>query len=334
MSSLMEKIGEIGIIPVIKIDEAEKAVPLARALAAGGIPCAEITFRTAAGEEAIRRVNDAGLDVLLGAGTVLTVEQVDKAVSAGAKFIVSPGFNPKVVARCIEKGVPVMPGCASPTDIEQALEFGLDVVKLFPAELLGGLDYIKAVAAPYTAVKFVPTGGINAANIAKYLAYEKIVACGGSWMVRDDMLAAGDFDGITRLCREAVRSVLQFELGHVGINADNEADATRAAKMFETLFGFEAMPGKASVFAGTYVEVMKPPFRGKNGHIGIATGSVARARAFLERQGFRFLPESAKTDAGGNLTLIYLEDEIAGFAVHLMQKNNPRTKGGINKWTR
>ncbi|GHV31052.1 hypothetical protein AGMMS4952_19020 [Spirochaetia bacterium] len=205
MQTILEKIGEIGIIPVIKIDDAEKAVPLAQALAAGGIPCAEITFRTTEGEEALRRINTEVPGVLLGAGTVLTIDQVEKAIDAGAKFIVSPGFNPKVVAHSIKRGIVIVPGCSTPTDIEQALEFGLEVVKFFPAEQAGGLEYIKAVAAPYTQVRFMPTGGINQNNIAKYLAYDRIVACGGSWMASADLINKGDFDRIRELCKEAVQ---------------------------------------------------------------------------------------------------------------------------------
>ena len=207
MCFVTEEIRKIGIIPVIKIDDADKAVPLARALIAGGIPCAEVTFRTAQGEEAMQRINREVPGILLGAGTVLTTAQVDKAVAAGAKFIVSPGFNPKVVAYCIEKGIPVTPGCVTPSEIEQALEFGLNVVKFFPAEQAGGLEYIKAVAAPYPALKFMPTGGINAGNIAQYMAFNKILACGGSWMATPDLINAGDFEKITALSREAVQII-------------------------------------------------------------------------------------------------------------------------------
>jgi 2-dehydro-3-deoxyphosphogluconate aldolase/(4S)-4-hydroxy-2-oxoglutarate aldolase len=207
MQTILEELGEIGIVPVIKIDDAEKAVPLAKALAAGGIPCAEVTFRTPAAEEALRRINATVPGVLLGAGTVLTTDQVDRAIDAGAKFIVSPGFNPKVVGHCIKHGIVIVPGCSTPTDIEQALEFGRGVVKYFPAEQAGGLEYIKALAAPYSQVRFMPTGGINRNNIAQYIAYDRILACGGSWMAPPDLITAGDFDRITTLCKEAVQLV-------------------------------------------------------------------------------------------------------------------------------
>lgn len=320
MHPVLEEIEKIGIVPVIKIDDVEKAVPLAKALIAGGIPCAEVTFRTAQGEEAIRRISRETPDILAGAGTVLTTEQVDRAVDAGAKFIVSPGLNPKVVEYCIKKNIPVTPGCANPSDIEIALEFGLDVVKFFPAEQAGGLEYIKAISAPYSSLKFMPTGGINANNIVKYLSFEKILACGGSWMVSADLINEGKFDEITKLCRQALQNVLGFSLAHIGINGANEEAALKAAKLFETMFGFESKEGNSSVFAGEYVELMKSPYLGANGHIAISTNSILRAQACLERSGFTFRKDSAKTDAKGKLKAIYLTDEIAGFAIHLVQR--------------
>ncbi len=320
MDQIIEQISKIGIIPVIKIDDADKAIPLGKALITGGIPCAEVTFRTAQGEESIRRISAALPEILLGAGTVLTCDQVDRAMAAGAKFIVSPGFNPRVVAYCLKIGIPIIPGCSTPSDIEKALELGLDVVKFFPAEQSGGLDYIKAVAAPYPTVKFMPTGGINASNITHYLNYYKVLACGGSWMVTHDLLIAGNFDEITRQCQQALFAVMGFELVHVGINAENEQEALKAASLFEVMFGFNVKPGNSSVVAGSYVEVMKQPYLGQYGHIAIGTNSIGRAIAFLERKGFVFNQDSAKRDAKGKLTAIYLEEEIAGFAVHLVQK--------------
>ena len=325
MHAVLEELKKIGIIPVIKIDDAEKAVPLAKALISGGIPCAEVTFRTVQGEEAMRRINaelcsGAVSEILLGAGTVLTTGQVDKAIAAGAKFIVSPGFNPRVVSYCVEKGIPVTPGCSNPSDIEQALEMGLEVVKFFPAEQSGGLEYIKAVSAPYPSVHFIPTGGINAQNIVKYIAYEKIVACGGSWMVSADLINAGEFDKITALCREAQLNLLGLQVVHVGINTENEGEAQKAANRFSALFGFPVKDGASSIFAGEGIEVMKSPYLGKNGHIAIGTNCIYRARAFFERQGVEFNPDAVKTDAKGKMVASYFKEEIGGFAVHLLQK--------------
>ena len=207
MNDVLKKIGELGVVPVVVLEDAKDAAPLARALCQGGLPCAEVTFRTAAAAESIKIMTEQFPDMLIGAGTVLTTEQVDAAVAAGAKFIVSPGCNPRIVAYCVEKGIPVTPGCCTPSDIERALEFGLDVVKFFPAEAAGGLKMIKAVAAPYVGVKFMPTGGINPGNVREYLAYDRILACGGSWMVPKDLVKKGDFDKIQELTEEAVQIV-------------------------------------------------------------------------------------------------------------------------------
>jgi 2-dehydro-3-deoxyphosphogluconate aldolase/(4S)-4-hydroxy-2-oxoglutarate aldolase len=207
MNNILQKAGQLGVIPVVKIENAARAVQLGKALLAGNLPVAEITFRTAAAEEAITRITGELPELLVGAGTVLKTEQVDKAVKAGAKFIVAPGFNPKVVDYCIQRGIPVTPGITSPTELEMALDRGLNVVKFFPAEACGGLSTLKAIAEPYDGVMFIPTGGINEKNLAQYLSFKRVLACGGSWMVKADMISAGRFDEITRLTVEAVAIV-------------------------------------------------------------------------------------------------------------------------------
>jgi 2-dehydro-3-deoxyphosphogluconate aldolase/(4S)-4-hydroxy-2-oxoglutarate aldolase len=321
MHKVLEDLGKIGIIPVIKIDDPAGAVPLARALIAGGIPCAEITFRTAQGEEAIRRIAAEVPECLVGAGTVLTTGQVDRAVKAGAQFIVSPGYNPRVVNYCIERGIPVTPGCSNPSDFEQALEAGLEVVKFFPAEQSGGIGYIKAVAAPYSGLKFIPTGGINPGNIGAYMAYDRILACGGTWMAGPELINAGNFDKISALSREAILTMFGFTVVHFGINAASEEAAGKGAALFNTLFGFPLKDGNSSVFAGDYLELMKlPGAAGTNGHIAIATTTITRAQAYLERQGVSFDPGSVKKNAEGRMNVIFAKDEILGFAWHLLQK--------------
>ena len=210
MNEVLEQFKKIGIIPVVVLDDAKDAEPLGRALMEGGLPCAEITFRTAAAEESIRIMSQKFPDMLVGAGTVLTTEQVDRAVAAGAKFIVSPGINPKVVDYCVKKNIPITPGTCNPSNVETALEFGLDVVKFFPAEAAGGLNYIKSIAAPYTGVQFMPTGGINAENVKDYLKYDRIIACGGSWMVKGDLIKNGNFDKIKELTAEAANIVKEI----------------------------------------------------------------------------------------------------------------------------
>ncbi len=207
MHEILEKIREIGIVPVVALKDAKDALPLAKALQQGGLPCAEITFRTEAAAESIRLITRECPEMLVGAGTVLTVEQADQAVEAGAKFVVSPGFNPRVVKHCLERGILITPGCSTPTDIEQALENGLDTVKFFPAEPAGGLQMLRALAAPYGRAQFMPTGGIGPANVGEYLRFRPVLACGGSWMAKGELIKEGAFEEIQRLSREAAQIV-------------------------------------------------------------------------------------------------------------------------------
>ena len=203
MKTIEERFHEFGVVPVVVLEDEKAAVPLAKALVQGGLPCAEVTFRTEAAAESIRLMSEAYPDMLVGAGTVLTTEQVDLAVKSGAKFIVSPGFDPEVVDYCLEKNIPVLPGCITPSEVAQAVKRGLKVVKFFPAEQAGGIAMIKAMAAPYYNVKFMPTGGISPKNLNDYLSCDKILCCGGSWMVKGDMIKNGEFDKIQMLVKEA-----------------------------------------------------------------------------------------------------------------------------------
>lgn len=319
MNEVLQRLSRTGIVPVIAIDDAEKAVPLARALTAGGLPAAEVTFRTAAGEEAIRRIARECPEVLVGAGTVLNLEQCDRALAAGARFIVSPGYNETLVNYCVEKGVPVLPGCANASDMTRAVNAGLKLVKFFPAEQSGGVSFLKALA-PVFPLDFMPTGGMNTKNLMDYLSFDRVAACGGTWMVKKDLISGGQWDEITRISREAVKTMLGFELRHVGINCADEAEAERTARSFCALLGLEYRPGNSSIFAGTAVECMKTPFLGARGHLAIGTNSVDRAVYHLELQGAAFDESTRKTDAKGAAKSIYLKDEIGGFAVHLVQK--------------
>ena len=320
MMDIAEMFQKLGVVPVVVLEDTKDAVPLAKALVEGGLPCAEVTFRTEAAEESIRLMTEQFPEMLVGAGTVLTREQVDAAVAAGAKFIVSPGFDPEIVDYCLEKEIPVFPGCVTPSEVAQAVKRGLKVVKFFPAEPAGGIDMIKAMAAPYTNMKFMPTGGINASNLKSYLDFPKIIACGGSWMVKGDLVAAGKFDEIEKLTREAVQSMLGFELAHVGINANSDDEAGNTASAFEKMFGFTSKEGNSSYFAGTGVEVMKTPYKGTNGHIAVSTNYIDRAVSYLEMLGYEFDMSTAKYDAKNNLKAVYFTGEVGGFAVHLVQK--------------
>lgn len=320
INSLVDELNKIGIVPVIKLDKIENAEKLAKALRDGGINCAEVTFRAKGADEVIRRMTKAHPDMLVGAGTVLTCEQADSAYKAGAKFCVAPGLNPKVVKHCLDKGEAFAPGVSSASEIEQAMELGLDFVKFFPAEQAGGLPYIKSVCAPYSSMRFMPTGGVTEENLNTYLAYNKIVCCGGSWIVPAKLLEAEDWAGITKLCRTAVDKMLGFNMVHVGLNCADAGEAESVADEFEAAFGFEKKVGNSSVFSSTYMEMMKKPFHGKHGHIAIATNSVTRALYQLEKRGYKVMEGSQKFNADGIMNVAYLEHEFGGFAVHLVLK--------------
>ena len=288
MHDILKKLGRLGIIPVIKIDNVSDAVPLAKALCDGGLPCAEITFRTDAAEESIRRITQALPDMLVGAGTVLTTDQVDRAVAAGAKFIISPGLNPTIVKYCMDKDILITPGCATPSDIEVAIELGLGVVKFFPAEANGGINAIKAMSAPYTQMKFMPTGGVNAKNLNDYLSYSKIIACGGSWMVDPKLINAGDFAGIEKLTREAIQTMLGFSIMHAGAACQGDT-----AKLFCKTFG---------------------SFLENKNQITIGTNYLDRGKAYLESLGFTFNMDTYTSKS------VFMNEKFGDLAVQLMQK--------------
>lgn len=320
-NQMLKELYEIGLIPVIKIEDPADAVPLAKALIDGGLPAAEITFRTKCAAEAIRNITKAYPQMLVGAGTVLTTEQVDAAIAAGSKFLVSPGLNPKVTAYALSKGITMLPGCSNPSDIEAALELGLTTVKFFPAEAAGGLKMLKAMAAPYGQLNFMPTGGINADNLLDYLKFGKIIACGGSFMVKDDLVKEKKWDEITALTKNAVKTMLGLEFVHMGINNENAEEATKSAKLFELMFGLPVKEGSKSLFAGDAFEFMKQKGPGTHGHIAIRTNFVDRAMAYFKRMGFAF-DESTVTydEKTGKPKFVYFKDEIAGFAIHLLAK--------------
>ena len=320
-NEMIEQLYSIGLIPVIKIENADDAVPLAKALIDGGLPAAEITFRTSCAAEAIKNITEAYPEMLVGAGTVLTTEQVDAAIAAGSKFLVSPGLNPKVTAYCLSKGVPMLPGCSNPSDVEAALELGLDTVKFFPAEAAGGLKMLKAMSAPYGQLKFMPTGGINADNLLDYLKFNKIVACGGSFMVKDELVKEKRWDEITALTKNAVKAMLGLEFIHMGINSDTKEEGEKAAKLFNLMFGLPLRETSKSTFAGEAFEFLNSRGPGVHGHIAIRTNFVDRAMAYFKRLGFEF-DESSITydDKSGKPKFVYFKEEVAGFAIHLVQK--------------
>ena len=210
VESVLKRFSEIGIIPVVVLEDAKDAEPLGRALVEGGLPAAEVTFRTAAAEESIRIMAENFPEMLVGAGTVLTIDQAERAVKAGAKFIVSPGFDPVIVQWCLDRDVPVCPGIQTPSELISAVKMGLDHVKFFPAENAGGLSMINAVGAAFPNVKFMPTGGVNTANAPEYLKSSRIFCCGGTWMVKGNMIKAGEFDKIKEITAGAAAVVKEI----------------------------------------------------------------------------------------------------------------------------
>ncbi|MBQ9647165.1 MAG: bifunctional 4-hydroxy-2-oxoglutarate aldolase/2-dehydro-3-deoxy-phosphogluconate aldolase [Oscillospiraceae bacterium] len=319
MNEVLQTISKIGIVPVIAIDDAKKAVPLAKALVAGGLPAAEVTFRTAAAEDAMKAIAAEVPEMLVGAGTVLTPDQLDRALAAGSKFIVSPGFNPEMVKYGLSKGALMLPGTATGGEMEQAMAMGLEVVKFFPAEDNGGVKKLKSLAGPYRSLKWMPTGGVNTKNLMDYLSFDQIVACGGTWMVKKELIEGEKWDEITAICKEAVKTMLGFRLAHVGVNCGDPAEAEKLARLVSAMFGFAPRETSKSWFAGDAVEYMSHGGPGAKGHIGIKTNSVERAMYHLGRQGVEFDPESVTYNDKGAAKFAYIKGDFAGFAIHLVQ---------------
>ena len=316
---ILQRLGNAGVVPVVVIEDAKDAVPTAKAMLEGGIDVMEITFRTAAAADSIKAVSEACPDMLVGAGTVLNTEQCEKAVSCGAKFIVSPGFDEGVVGLCQEKGVAVTPGCVTPTEITAAIKMGLKVLKFFPANVYGGLSALKALSAPFGGIKFIPTGGVNEANLAEFIRAPFIHAVGGSWVCAKSDISAGNFEKITALCKEARRILLGFEIEHLGINAESADEAKAVAARFNAAFGLCQRETSKSVFASDAVEVMYSRGTGEHGHIAVRTNRVDIAIAELAKRGFEVDMETARYK-NDRINFVYLKEHFGGFAVHLMEK--------------
>lgn len=318
-ATVIRRIESVGIIPVIILENTEHAEKLGAALVSGGIPIAEVTFRTAGAERVISRMQSACPDLLVGAGTVLTPAQVDSAVEAGARFIVSPGLNRAVVERCQERGVLVIPGVGTASELDAAHGRGLRVVKFFPAEQNGGLAAIKALSGPYKTMRFVPTGGLGPHNLGEYLSFPGVLACGGTFMLGDG-IPREDWEGIASRCRQTVKASLGLELAHVGLNGTSAEEALQIAERLGDLLCLPVKPGNSSNFVDDAIEVMKAPGPGARGHIGFRTASTDRAVRYFESQGIAFREDFKKYNAQGELTAVYFEAEIGGFALHLAQK--------------
>ena len=316
----LDNVKKLGVLPVIKIEDPETAVPLADALRNGGINAIEITLRNDTALEALGRIKKQYPDMTVGAGTVLTTEQADEAVAAGADFLVAPGFNREIVEHSIENGIPFVPGCTTASEMDEALRLGLTTVKFFPAETMGGVAALKLYSGPYSMLRFVPTGGVGFDNLESYLRAPFIAACGGSFIAKAELIRAHDWEAISENCRKAMKMSLGFELAHVGINNENEDSALANAKILEKMLGLPLRDGNSSAFCGKAVEFMKCRYYGENGHIGFYTNSVYRAKAWFEREGIAVREESLKTKPNGDWQSFYLEGEIGGFAIHVVAR--------------
>lgn len=320
MEKKLEAIALSGIIPVIKIESLEYALPLADALIKGGINTIEITVRNEIAFEAIKAIHTAYPDMHVGAGTILSTELVDQAIKVGAEYIVTPGFDKEVVQYCISKEIPIIPGCVTPTEIGWAYSMGLRTVKFFPAETNGGINSIKLLAGPFGGMRFVPTGGINYDNLETYLQENVIAACGGSYMAPADLIRAKNWNQITENCKKAINISLGFKLAHVGLNHDNEDIAISNAEKLNDFLGLTVKNGNSSVFCNKDVEFMKTNYYGQKGHIGFYTNSIVRAAQWLRNRGISLREESFRYDDKGKLVSFYLQEELGGFAVHLVRR--------------
>ncbi|QTQ14735.1 bifunctional 4-hydroxy-2-oxoglutarate aldolase/2-dehydro-3-deoxy-phosphogluconate aldolase [Treponema parvum] len=322
LPEIFKKIRDIGIMPVIKLDKAEDAVPLAKALSKGGIPMAEVTYRSSAAEASIKAMVKECPDMLVGAGTVTTVDQAKSAIAAGAKFVLAPGFDPAVVDYCLSKKVPMIPGISDASQVEAAIAKGLKVVKLFPASVVGGTSMLKALAGPFADMMFVPTGGINTENVVEYAKQPNVLAVGGSWMVKTDMINEGKWDEITADCKEAVKVMQGFKFAHMGMNATDENPAEAISEKI-AVFGLPSKPGNSSIFNAADIEIMRKNGRGVHGHVGIRCANVDRSVAYLAQFGFKPVEETmthiSKDDPNSPLKFCYLLPEINGFAFHLVR---------------
>lgn len=318
------KLREIGIVPVVKLDDKAQALPLGDALCAGGLPCAEITFRSEAAAEGIRILRENRPDMLVGAGTVLTLEQLDKAMEAGAQFIVSPGFNPAIVKAAQERNIPIYPGCATPTEVEAAMAMGLTTVKFFPAEAAGGTAMLSSMGAPYQQMHFMPTGGIDKTNLTKYLSLPNVIACGGSFMVKSDWLKSGNWEAVQAETAAAVQTMLGLEMGHFAIMAQDREDMTASAHALGEMLCLPATinpDGRGAMVGGAF-EVLNSREEGLYPHAALLTNDPARAKAWFERRGYHFREETCQYDEKGNLKVVYFVGEWCGIRLHLLKKTN------------
>lgn len=319
MNTVLNKIQKIGIVPTVVLDDARNALSLADALCKGGIPCAAINFCNETTGEAIGEIIKKFPQMIIGSGAVLNVRQAGLAIDAGAHFIASPIFDPAVIQYCKDRNIPVIPRVSSSTHMEAALSLGLETVSILPDSLTDGIHRIQTMSRLYPSIKFMPEGSICGKDTASYLELDHMFACADSQIAKREWIQGGEFSRIERLAKESVRDMMGFEVSHIGINCGSDEEAEKTAGVFETMFGFPKDTGPSSVYAGTFLECMKPPHLGTNGHIAIEANSIIRAKNYFEAIGYEFNESSAKFN-DGNMIVIYFKEEIGGFAVHILQR--------------
>jgi 2-dehydro-3-deoxyphosphogluconate aldolase/(4S)-4-hydroxy-2-oxoglutarate aldolase len=314
-NTIVKELELCGIIPLIKLDDIRDTLPLMGALTSAGIKVVEIVFRSSIAKDAIKLISSKCQNMLVGAGTVISIDQVNQAVGAGAKYIVTPSFNPKVVDRCIELGIPVFPGCSNASDIDQAYDKGLRVVKFFPSELLGGVPMLKSLSQPYPSMKFLPTGGINSDNLNTYLAYNNVLCCGGTFIVNEDLIKLGRFDEITKNSRNALNNMLDIKLDHVGINTD-KLQGEVLLKTFSQLSGKNYYEGEE--FCG--IKAACDSQFGRIGHFAFSSPNLERCIYYLKDRGFTIDHKSIIKNDNGKLLKVNLMGDNAGFIIRLIKK--------------
>lgn len=314
MNDIMEVIYGTGIVPVVVLNNENNASTLATVFLENNIPIMEVTFRTPAACNAVRNISENNSKMIVGAGTILSVEMAEAAINAGAKFIICPGYDDSIVNYCTENNIPIIPGVSTATEVQKAVAAGLDILKFFPAEQSGGVGMLKSLSSPFSGVRFMPTGGINAENIGKYCRCPNVLACGGSWVCPSTLIDEGKFGEISSLCKEAIQKIHGFSLCHVGINANDHATAANVAQQYQSLLSLPIKEYTNSLFVGDIFEIMKIPFLGEKGHIAIGVNNIKRAMKFFEIQGYSF---SETGYVEGNCA--YFNEQFGEFAVHLKQ---------------
>ena len=319
VEEILKKVYDNGILPVIAINDADCAIPLAQACMETGLEAIEITFRTECAGEAMRNIKKAYPEMLLGAGTVLRPEQVDEAIDCGADFIVTPGFNPDVVKYAVDKNIPIVPGVSCASQVEQAMSLGLSTVKFFPAEQSGGVPMLKALSGPYKTINFIPTGGMTFDNFTTYTNLPNVVAIGGSFLISKKNIADKNVEAMKAEIIPVIDKLMGIRLHHIGLNCGDQEKALQIAKTLQAFFNYPYNEGNSSIFSGNKeFELMKKPGRGTNGHIALSVSDIDRAKHFLEKRGVEFDEESLVIKDGKKIA-IYLKEEIGGYAFHLMK---------------